>query len=78
MLASATVFEALQVGLSFTLSARRHLDRTLETAWAALNLVPYGELEALRRELVEARASAEALEARLLELAGSGDGTGPR
>lgn len=87
LLASAPVFGAVQEGLSFTLTARRKVDRALEAAWSAINVVSYRDIEELRAQLAAANATIAALEARLARLAtrasgsdtgGSGDGAEPR
>jgi len=69
LLASAPVFGAVQQGLSFTLSARRRLDRALDAAWSVMNVVSYRDVERLRAEVAEAHATIAALEARLTQMA---------
>ncbi len=73
LLASEPVFEALQRTLSFTLSARRVVDRVLETAWAAAQVPSYADVERLQAELADARARLERAELRFAALARRAD-----
>ena len=65
LLATEPVFEAVQRALSFTLSARRVVDRVLETTWAAAQVPSYADVERLQAELADTRARLERAELRL-------------
>lgn len=73
LLASEPVFTAVQRGLSFTLSARRVVDRALETVWAAVDVPSYADVERLQAELADTRARLERAELRLAALARRAD-----
>jgi hypothetical protein len=76
LIATAPGFAAVQRTLSFTLSARRVVDRALEAAWSAANVPTYGDVERLEAELSRARAAIVALESQIRELAEAQDRDG--